>query len=61
MKVICESCGRDDDVLTVVQRVWITPERWDTEGKVDLGDIEAWCTVCMSHYPHQVTGDQPES
>ncbi len=57
MKVICESCGRDDDALTTVRRVWVTPEQWDTQGRLDLGELESWCSVCMTHYPHQV--DEP--
>ena len=37
-----------------MHRVYVTPESWDTEGKVDVVDeIERWCFVCRSHYPHQ--------
>jgi hypothetical protein len=50
----CDSCGRDDEPLTEVRRLYITPESWDTEGRVDAApDTERWCVVCQSHYPHQ--------
>ena len=29
----CESCGRDDDDLVLVRRLYVTPEAWDTPGK----------------------------
>jgi hypothetical protein len=52
----CDSCGRDEeglDLLTV-HRVYVTPEAWDTPGKVEvLDDVEQWCFACRSHYPHQ--------
>jgi hypothetical protein len=50
----CDSCGRDDEKVVRVHRVYVTPETWDTEGKVDVVDeIEHWCFACRSHYPHQ--------
>ena len=50
----CESCGREDEDVVAVHRVYVTPETWDTEGKVDVVDeVEQWCFVCRSHYPHQ--------
>jgi hypothetical protein len=50
----CESCGREDEEVVSVRRVYVTPETWDTEGKVDVVDeIEHWCFACRSHYPHQ--------
>lgn len=52
----CDSCGRDEppDGLDEVRRVYVTPERWDTEGKVEVVDeIERWCFACRTHYPHQ--------
>ncbi len=54
MSEICQSCGRSDETLTVVRRVWVTPESWETDGKVDLGELEAWCSTCQAHYPHQL-------
>jgi hypothetical protein len=53
----CESCGRDDEVLTVVRRIWVTPAAWDTEGSVKPGELEAWCATCVVHYPHQEAAD----
>jgi hypothetical protein len=50
----CESCGRDGEELVPVHRVYVTPESWDTEGKVDVvDDVEQWSFVFRSHYPHQ--------
>ncbi len=50
----CESCGRAEDDLEAVHRVYVTPEAWDTPGKVDvMPETEHWCLVCRSHYPHQ--------
>ena len=56
----CDSCGRDDDPVVAVHRVYVTPESWDTPGKVDVVDeVEQWCFVCRSHYPHQAV-EPPE-
>ena len=49
----CDSCGREEAV-TEVRRVYVTPEDWDTEGKVEpQAGTERWCDVCRTHYPHQ--------
>ena len=49
----CHSCGRDADDLERVHRVYVTPEAWDTEEKVDVqDDVEEWCYPCRTHYPH---------
>lgn len=58
----CDSCGADDDELTAVHRVYVTPEAWDTEGKVEvMPEVERWCYVCRTHYPHQpVDAAEPE-
>ncbi len=49
----CDSCGSTEHVTTV-RRVYVTPEAWDTEGKVEpSADTERWCDVCRAHYPHQ--------
>jgi hypothetical protein len=54
----CESCGREEDDLIEVHRVYVTPEDWDREGKIEVMDeLERWCFVCRSHYPHQVPGE----
>jgi hypothetical protein len=50
----CDSCGRTGEHVDAVHRVYVTPEQWDQEGKVEVVDeTEAWCIVCQSHYPHQ--------
>lgn len=52
---MCESCGAEDEDLTEVKRVYLTPESWDTEANSRVADdSEQWCAVCMVHYPHQV-------
>ena len=54
MPSTCESCGRDEDDLVEVHRVYVTPETWDQPGKADVVDeTERWCFVCRTHYPHQ--------
>jgi hypothetical protein len=59
----CSSCGRDDEPdLAAVHRVYITPESWDTEGTVDVvEEVEQWCFVCRSHYPHQLVDSSATS
>ena len=52
----CESCGRDEPVVSV-RRYYVTPESWDTPGKVEPGDIEQWCFVCRTHYPHELVDE----
>ena len=54
---ICESCGRDDEPLTKVQRIYHTPASGDTPASERAGDIEWWCFVCRTHYPHEVIAD----
>jgi hypothetical protein len=50
----CESCGRKNEELVAVHRVYVTPESWDTAGRVDVVDeIERWCFTCRTHYPHE--------
>ena len=51
----CESCGRDDAIdLEPVRRVYVTPEAWDTEEKIEVvPDVVEWCFSCRSHYPHE--------
>lgn len=57
----CESCGRTDEDLFHVRRLYVTPESWDTPGAVDEGDEEQWCLVCRTHYPHILIVDEPPS
>jgi len=55
----CESCGSIDEPLLLVQRLYVTPEAWDSPGEVRLAGEEWWCIVCRSHYPHQPPGETP--
>ena len=37
-----------------VHRVYVTPEAWDTEAKVEvLDEVERWCFPCRTSYPHE--------
>ena len=50
----CDSCGGEATDLAEVRRVYVTPEAWDTEGKIEVQDeTERWCFACRTHYPHQ--------
>jgi hypothetical protein len=51
----CESCGSPATDLVAVHRMYLTPESWDAEEKVEVvAEIERWCFPCRTHYPHQV-------
>ena len=50
----CDSCGDDQVEVVRVHRVYVTPEAWDTEGKVEvLEEVERWCFPCRTSYPHE--------
>jgi len=50
----CESCGRENEEVEPVRRVYVTPESWDTQEKIEVMDeVEQWCFACRTHYPHQ--------
>lgn len=50
----CDSCGTDATEVQQVRRVYVTPEAWDTEEKIEVVDeVERWCYPCRTHYPHQ--------
>jgi hypothetical protein len=50
----CDSCGDDGVEVVRVHRVYVTPEAWDTEEKVEVvDDVERWCFPCRTSYPHQ--------
>jgi hypothetical protein len=54
----CDSCGAPADDRTHVRRVYVTPEAWDTEGRVEVVDeVEMWCVPCRTSYPHQAVDD----
>jgi hypothetical protein len=48
----CESCGSSDESLVAVRRIYVTPEAWDTAGRIEVAEVETWCFVCRTHYPH---------
>lgn len=51
----CDSCGDGDVEVIPVRRIYLTPEAWDQEEKVEvLEAVERWCFPCRSSYPHQV-------
>jgi hypothetical protein len=50
----CDSCGSDEVEVVAVHRIYVTPEAWDTEGKVEVQDeVERWCFPCRTSYPHE--------
>jgi formylglycine-generating enzyme required for sulfatase activity len=50
----CDSCGRDDEDVFAVHRVYVTPATWETAGSVRrLDTVEQWCFACRAHYPHE--------
>ena len=58
MERVCESCAREDDDLSLVRRVYVTPETWDTPGSSKtVPDTELWCFSCRSQYPHEPADD----
>jgi hypothetical protein len=53
----CDSCGDDGVEVVRVHRIYVTPEDWDTEEKVEvLDEVETWCFPCRTSYPHEVLG-----
>jgi hypothetical protein len=49
----CDSCGDEDVEVVALHRLYVTPEAWDQEEKVEVvDDVERWCSVCRTHYPH---------
>jgi hypothetical protein len=50
----CDSCGDEGAAVVSVHRVYVTPEAWDTEEKVEvLDEVERWCFPCRTSYPHE--------
>ncbi len=51
----CESCGDDGVEVVGLHRIYLTPEAWDQEEKVEVLDaVERWCFPCRTSYPHQL-------
>jgi hypothetical protein len=49
----CESCGRDEEQIVAVLRVYLTTAQWDQPEQVRvMPEVERWCAVCRDHYPH---------
>jgi hypothetical protein len=57
----CESCGRTEEELTRVQRVYLLPPEESPQGpdgapdgdlQPSVGDIEWWCASCAATFPH---------
>ncbi len=54
MERVCENCAREDDDLALVNRIYVTPESWDTPASSRTQpDVELWCFSCRSQYPHE--------
>lgn len=62
---ICESCGREEREVTLVQRVYLVPEaeaeadtdaagpdRLETSATPAAAEIERWCASCCATFPH---------
>jgi hypothetical protein len=55
----CDSCGDEGTAVIAVRRHYVTPESWDTPGRVEVVDeVEHWCLPCRTHYPHEVLGSE---
>ena len=53
MAPTCDSCGRDDDSVETVQRVYVLVGD-DGEEVVQVEpDEEHWCASCRGTYPHR--------
>jgi hypothetical protein len=51
----CESCGREDEQVRAVRRVYLTPGSWDTEARTEVApEVERWCGACLANYPHEL-------
>lgn len=57
----CDSCGRDDEAVERVIRLYVTPGSWDDPGRVETGEHEWWCFACRTHYPHTTEVAGPET
>ena len=41
--------------VVALHRIYLTPEAWDQEEKVEVLDtVEHWCFPCRTSYPHQL-------
>jgi len=49
---MCESCGRGDEQLSEVRRVYLLKTDDGSEQVSPLDDLEHWCAACCATYPH---------
>ncbi|MCZ7627773.1 MAG: hypothetical protein M5U19_01090 [Microthrixaceae bacterium] len=61
---VCESCGRDEQSVTKVQRMYLAdrstgdgpamavPRVLNSDERPGAGDIEMWCASCCATFPH---------
>lgn len=49
----CESCGRDDEDLEVVHRVYLLVGDEGEDTVSVLPETERWCPSCCATYPHR--------
>jgi 5-methylcytosine-specific restriction endonuclease McrA len=51
---VCQSCGRPDEELVEVHRVYLeTDDRGRMTGSRTLDEVEIWCLSCRAQYPNQ--------
>ena len=48
----CGSCGRDDEELTPVHRIYVRMADDGTQAIDELDEVEGWCASCRATYPH---------
>lgn len=51
---VCDSCGRPDDDLGQVRRVYLeTDDRGRMTRSRVMAELERWCLSCRAQYPNQ--------
>ena len=55
MSEMCGSCGRVEEDLVEVRRVYLVPDAPDDGAgpTVITDELEWWCASCRATYPHQ--------
>ncbi len=53
----CESCGRDDEEVDPVHRVYLDPDTH--EPLPHSGEVERWCASCQVTYPNLAAPHAP--
>jgi hypothetical protein len=48
----CESCGRDEEDLVSVHRVYLRMVDDGSHEVDEQADVEGWCVSCCANYPH---------